>query len=124
MDYDLRSMGAFPFSAPMVEYRRVGYEVFTRTGRDPELGGKLPEYVDRACGGPPCRINVWAYSGSLLEARHGMVELYRSLTPVALELGVTTAENVQAFHAGMDSLSEGSPYYTSPLIVGTWKRKE
>jgi ubiquinone/menaquinone biosynthesis C-methylase UbiE len=124
IDVDFRSMGVFPPSAAMAEVRRVIYELYTQTGRDPELGGKLPEYVDRACGGPPSRINVWAEAGSLHEGRYFVEEFYRSITPAALRLGVTTAENVEAFHAEVDDLSEGSPYVVYNLTVGTWKRKE
>jgi ubiquinone/menaquinone biosynthesis C-methylase UbiE len=124
IDTDCRSIDSFPPSPLVEEGRRVFYEVFKRSGRDAEIGCKLPAYVDRACGGPPSRTNVWLYSCPLVEYRDAGVEFYRSLIPAAIELAVTTPENVEAYLAEADRSLEDDGYFIGGLTVGTWKRKE
>jgi ubiquinone/menaquinone biosynthesis C-methylase UbiE len=58
LDYDFITQGAAPPLAAMDEYNRLIFDLFTKIGRDPRIGHKLPAYLADVCGGGPVQTSA------------------------------------------------------------------
>jgi SAM-dependent methyltransferase len=124
-DYDLRTAGVTPALASVEEVGRVINAAFGAAGCDVHVGTRLPELFVQAGVGAPCGTDVAGRVDPLAAARTMFESVYRSLLPVALAHGITTAEEAEttltalsqdaARHAGRPALW--------PLLVSAWKRK-
>lgn len=124
-DYDMRTVDLYPRPAWWGELERVLFGVLERAGKDARIGYKLPAYFVRAGIGAPDGTDVTGVLQSLRESGPIFFATYRSLLPKALELGITTQEESEAFLAEVERAMAGEQYYSSfwPLLVGVWKRK-
>jgi ubiquinone/menaquinone biosynthesis C-methylase UbiE len=123
MDYDFHTQGAYPPLAAVDEYNRVIFELFSRTGRDPRVGHKLPAHVAAACGGGHSDASVHARMWPMGEIADLLSAGYKSLLPTALKLGIVTEEQAPQFFAQMAAARSAGSHFLSPLLVCVSKQK-
>ena len=123
-DYDFRTMDAYPKPEAYVEYEKVFFEVYHKSGRDTRIGHKLPAYFVDAGIGSPDGTDVAGHLMSLEQASGMVKAVYRSVLPRALQLGITTEARSQAFFEEMNEVpSKRYYFFLWPLLIGAWKRK-
>lgn len=124
-DYDLRTAGVTPTLASVEEVGRVINAAFGAAGCDVHIGTRLPElFVDAGIGAPD-GTDVAGRTDPLATARTMFEAVYRSLLPVALAHGITTAEKAEMtlIALGEDAARHAGRPALWPLLVGARKRK-
>lgn len=124
-DYDVRTADVLPGLQSMEEWRRVVLSAFVEGGRDIHIGHRLPLLFQDAGIGTVDGTDV---AGRLETLRSGgwmFAEVYRSILPLAVRLGLTTRVGYdQWFH---DFARDTAEYPDSallwPLLIGAWRRK-
>ena len=124
-DYDLRTSDVMPPLETMQEWKRVVMSAFSDSRRDIHAGNRLPLLLQEAGIGTADGTDV---AGRLETLRGGgwlYSEVYRSILPVAVRLGLTTKVGYdQWLH---DFARDTAEYPDSallwPLLIGAWKRK-
>jgi SAM-dependent methyltransferase len=124
-DYDVRTADVLPGLETMQEFKRVVVSAFTEAGRDVHIGHRLPLLFQEAGIGTADGTDV---AGRLETLRSGgwlYAEVYRSVLPLAVRLGLTTKVGYdQWLH---DFARDTAEYPDSallwPLLIGAWKRK-
>jgi SAM-dependent methyltransferase len=124
-DYDIRTADVLPSLDSMDEWKRVVVSAFNHAGRDIHAGHRLPLLFQQAgldtCDGTDV-------AGRLESLRSGgwlFSEVYRSILPLAVRLGLTTKVGYERwFHAfARDTANHPDYALLWPLLVGAWKRK-
>lgn len=125
-DYDLRTAGVTPTLASVEEVGRVINAAFGAAGCDVHVGTRLPELFAEAGVGVPDGTDVAGRADPLATTRTMFEAVYRSLLPVALAHGITTAEEAEAtlLALGQDAARHAGRPGLWPLLVGAWKRKD
>jgi ubiquinone/menaquinone biosynthesis C-methylase UbiE len=121
-DYDLRAIACEPPTALFDEFRRVVFGVFARAGRPLDAGLRLPRWFVEAGVGEPEGTMASGIVESMAEIRPIAEGVYRSTLPLALEFGLVSAAESEAW---LDALAAAPPNHTAchPLLVGAYARK-
>jgi SAM-dependent methyltransferase len=124
-DYDIRTADVRPGLPSMQEWKRVVLSAFTEAGRDVHIGHRLPLLFQEAGIGPVDGTDV---AGRLETLRAGgwlFAEVYRSILPLAVRLGLTTRVGYERWF--QDFARDTAEYPDSallwPLLIGAWRRK-
>jgi len=123
-EYDFHSWGIHPRIEAWEEIERVFFGVYEKVGRETRSGFKLPAYYVEAGIGEPDGTDVTGLIASLEQFNAMNLAVYRSVLPLALQLGITTEEKSQALFEAMNSIPQ-EQYHSvlTPLLIGAWKRK-
>jgi hypothetical protein len=126
-DYDILGAEVVPEPPVIEDFVRIAQGAFSAAGRDLRLGLRLPYLQVQAGIGAPDGTDAGLRIGSLPELADLYESVFRSVVPAALELGLTTLEESEAW------FDRFSAYVSEPavaqhaalwsLMVGTWKRE-
>lgn len=124
-DYDMRTLSATPTLASIEDATRVLNDAFDAAGCDTHAGARLPDLFVQAEIGAPDGTDVAGRVEPLATARVMLEAVYRSLLPLALQHGITTAEQAES---ALVALSDDAARHAErpvlwPLLIGAWKRK-
>jgi SAM-dependent methyltransferase len=125
-DHDLLSSEVVPPLDSVDEFRRVALETFHAAGRDLRLGLGLPALFADAGIGAPDAMDAAARVDLLPTLAPMYRDVFRSMLPAAIALGVTTAAEGDAWLADFARESTGAHRHAAfwPLLVAACKRKE
>jgi trans-aconitate methyltransferase len=125
-DYDLSTVRVLPELASVDEVGRVIMGAFTAAGADIEAGARLAPLFAQAGVGAPDGTDVTGRIEPLGRGHLMLESVFRSLLPVAVARGVTTADDAAATLAaiGRDAGMFADRPMLWPLMIGAWKRKE
>lgn len=121
-DYDLRAIACDPPTALFDEFRRVFFGVFARVGRPLDAGLRLPRWFVEAGVGEPQGITASAIVESMAEIRPIVEGVYRSTLPLALDFGLVTEAESEAWLAAV-AAAPADHTACHPLMVGAYARK-
>jgi SAM-dependent methyltransferase len=124
-DYDLRTIDVSPGLESFEEWRRIVVAAFTEAGRDIHIGQRLPLLLQEAGLGTADGTDV---AGRLETVGSGgwiFAEVYRSILPLAIRLGLTTRAGYDEWFREFARDTVEHPDYALlwPLLIGAWKRK-
>jgi SAM-dependent methyltransferase len=124
-DYDARTIDVVPGLETVQEWKRIVLAAFTEVGRDINIGHRLPLLFQEAGIGTADGTDV---AGRLETLRGGgwlLAEIYRSILPVAVRLGLTTriAYEQWCHDFARDAAEYPDSALLWPLLIGAWKRK-
>jgi SAM-dependent methyltransferase len=124
-DYDLRTVSVTPTLPTVEEVGRLLNAAFGAAGCDVHTGTRLPDLFEEAGVGTPDGTDVAGRVEPFATARTMLEAVTRSLLPVAISHGITTAEAAEtALTAlGEDAARHGGRPLLWPLLVGAWKRR-
>ena len=124
-DYDLRSADAYPPLDVVEEWKRVFLGTFTAAGRDIRLGHRLPSLFAEAGIGPPDGTEVVGRLERLEHAGGMLAATYRSVSPTALNLGIITEEQRDAWLADMADATVNCADHSVlwPTLIGVHKQR-
>ncbi len=124
-DYDFRSIDVFPRFPTYPEFEKVVFGMFTKAGRDIQIGSKIPVHFVTAGVGQPDGSDVASILEPFPQAISMFQTVYRSVLPRAIQFGITTETASQAFLEEANQAANGSTYHGAmwPLLISTWKRK-
>src|SRR4051812_13745924 len=124
-DHDLLSGDVAPALASAEEFIRVARATFRGTCRDLRPGLHLAARFAEAGIGPPDGMDAAAWVAPIPRLAHMYEEVYRSLLPAALELGVTTEERSRAWFEAFARESATADAHAAlwPLLIAAWKEK-
>jgi len=124
-DYDLLSGEVVPELDLIEDFKRVALGAFWGSGRDVRLGLRLPAlHLEAGIGAPDC-IDAGVRIGPLPGFARMYEAVYRSLLPVARELGIVTAQEAEEWFAEFADRARIAGEHTVlwPLLIGTATRK-
>jgi len=121
-DYDLRAVASEPPTWVIDEFHRVFGGVFARHGRPLEAGLRLPRWFAQAGIRAPEVTTVNGFVEPFPEIRPYLEGAYRSTLPLALEAGLTTAEESARW---FEEVARVPRDYTGrhPLMIGAFAHK-
>jgi SAM-dependent methyltransferase len=124
-DYDLGTASATPSLPSLDEAMRLVTAAFSAAGCDVHVGTRLPDLFVQAGVGTPDGTDVSGRVDPLPATRTMIDAVLRSLLPVALAHGITTAEAAETTLAalGEDAARHAGLPTLWPVLVGAWKRK-
>jgi len=126
-DYDMSTAGsmAAPGLASVDEAMRVINAAFLAAGCDTRTGTRLGELFVQAGVGAPDGTDVAGQVGPMPVAQAMMDAVFRSLLPVALARGITTADQAEQTLGllARESTEHAHRFGLFPLLVAAWKRK-
>ncbi|MGK5684190.1 class I SAM-dependent methyltransferase [Actinoplanes sp. URMC 104] len=124
-DYDMESTEAFPRLPVTAEWRRVFLGAYAAAGRDYRLGTRLPALFAQAGLGAPDLTDVAGRLGTMADTAGMLAATYRSIAPLAIEQGLITADQRDAFLSDIDQAGRDRPEVTMmwPLLIGAVKRR-
>jgi SAM-dependent methyltransferase len=124
-DYDLRTSDVAPALDTMREFNRVVPAAFIGAGCDIHIGHRLPLLFADAGIGAPDGTDVAGRLEPLATTSAMLAAVYRSLLPVALQLGLTTEQRAAGwFHElARDTAEHAQHAVLWPLLIGAWKSK-
>lgn len=124
-DYDFRTADVMPSLDSMDEWRRVVVSAFIHAGRDVHIGHRLPLLSQQAGLGGCDGTDVAGRLESLRSGGWLFSEVYRSMLPLAVRLGLTTGAGYERWLRSFARDTTDHPDYALlwPLLVGAWKRK-
>ncbi len=124
MDYDFRSMDAFPPLRPVTHLRNLIDAVFLDASLDPRLGAKLPAFFEEAGIGRPDGLEVFSSIKQTVDFKQLLRATHESFLPRAISVGITTQDEADQFYHDLEALPDSlSNYLMLPLVVGAWKKK-
>jgi SAM-dependent methyltransferase len=125
-DHDLLTSEAVPPLDTVDEFLRIVRGTFHRAGRDLRLGLGLPKLFAAAGIGTPDGMDAAARVDVLPRLAPMYGDVFRSLLPAAVALGVTTRERGEAWLAAFarESAAADGHAVLWPLLVAAHKRKE
>jgi hypothetical protein len=98
--------------------------VVERTGHDSRIGFRLPACFAEAGLGPPDGTDAAALLRELSSGGRMLQEVYNSVFPTAVRLGLADEADRQRIFAAIDAAIRAGGYHMmSPLLVGAWKRR-
>ncbi len=124
-DYDLRTVDVRPGLGSVQEFKQVALAAFTEAGLDVHTGHRLPLLFQEADIGSADGTDV---AGRLETMRSGgwlFAEVYRSILPLAVRLGLTTRPAYYSWFRefARDTVEHPDHALLWPLLIGAWKRK-
>ncbi len=122
-DYYFPAIDSHPAIEPLVEFKKVFFGVYDKTGSETRMGIKLPGYFIEAGIGVPDGTDV---TGLLVPTPAGaemLAAVYRSVLPFALKHGITTEEQSVSFFEEIRRIGESQYYLLWPLLVSAWRQK-
>ncbi len=124
-DYDVHYTHVYPAHPLFDEFDKVLFGVLEAGGRDAQIGSRMPHLFVDAGVGEPTGTDVYGLIEPLRQFYPMLLASYRSILPIALQLGLTTKEQSEQFLTGLPELANGPVYYTArwPLMIATWKQK-
>ncbi|GIJ72646.1 methyltransferase domain-containing protein [Virgisporangium ochraceum] len=124
-DYDLRGVDSYPPLPVVDEWRRVFLGTYAAAGRDVRLGHRLPTLFAGAGIGTPDGTDVVGRLDPLAAAGGMLAGTYRSVSPLAVTLGVVTTDQRDAWLADIAraTTEHGDHSVMWPLLVGAHKRR-
>jgi ubiquinone/menaquinone biosynthesis C-methylase UbiE len=122
-DYDLAPLDIHPHQPLFAEFRRICFAVMAQTDRDIRLGLKLRTLVAAGTGAAADGGRVHARQTTLAEAAELVAAVYRTLLPLALELGVTNDRDGTLAERILDLPGKRSHAVLWPLLHSAWRRK-
>jgi len=122
-DYDLAPLDIHPHQPLFSEFRRICFAVMAQTDRDLRLGIKLRALFRDGAGAVPDATRVHAKQTTLAEAAPLIATVYRTLLPLALELGVTNDRDGLLAQRILDLPDKRSFGVLWPLLHSAWRRK-
>ena len=121
-DFDLRTIASDPPTWLIEEFRRVAIGVFAHHGRPLDAGLRLPRWFAAAGIGAPDGTSVWGAVETLDEIRPQLEGVYRSTLPLALDAGLTTVSDSEAFLAELAG-APGDHTAFGPILIGAYARR-
>jgi ubiquinone/menaquinone biosynthesis C-methylase UbiE len=124
-EHDLQTGTLVPELALGEEFFRVVRGTFAASGTDMRLGLRLPALFEAGGLGLPDGIDVSTFSGLLHEVAPMFEGVYQAVLPAALQLGITTPDEADAwFEAFARVIAEPSAHTVVwPLMAGVWRQK-
>lgn len=124
-EYDVRTAGVVPALHSVDDWKHVVLSAFSDAGRDIHIGQRVPLLFGQAGIGEPDGTDVAGRLESLRSGGWLFSEVYRSILPAALRLGITTeTHSARWFDAFARDTAEHPEFPLMwPLLIGTWKRK-
>jgi ubiquinone/menaquinone biosynthesis C-methylase UbiE len=122
-DYDCLPLEIHPQLPLVAEFRRVFFAVMAQTGRDLRLGLKLRAIFAQAAAGDDVTTRVHARQTTLAEAAEMIAGVYRSVLPMALELGVTNDRDGVLAKSILELPNQNAYAVLWPLLHSAWTRK-
>jgi SAM-dependent methyltransferase len=124
-DYDMRSVGGYPPSPLVDEWRRVFLGAYAAAGRDVGLGVRLPALFAEAGIGAPEATDVTGRLGTMADSAGMLAATFRSIAPLAIAQGLTTEEKRDAWLSEIDTAARvyGDHSAMWPLLIGAAKHK-
>jgi hypothetical protein len=122
-DYDLAPLDIHPHHQLFAEFRRICFAVMAQTDRDIRLGLKLRTLFATGTGGAADGGRVHARQTTLAEAAELIAAVYRTLLPMALELGITNDRDGVLAERILDLPGKRSHAVLWPLLHSAWRRK-
>jgi SAM-dependent methyltransferase len=124
-DYDMRTADALPGLESMQEWKRVVLSALSEAGRDIHIGHRLPLLVQEAGLGTSDGTDVAGRLESLRSGGWLFAEVYRSILPLAIRLGLATRASYDRWSNAFarDTAQHPDSALLWPLLIGTWKRK-
>ncbi|HEY1569591.1 MAG TPA: methyltransferase domain-containing protein [Solirubrobacteraceae bacterium] len=121
-DYVLHAIASEPPTWLFEEFRRVVGGVFEEHRRPLDAGLRLPRWFSEAGIGAPQGTTVTGAVETVGEIRWQLEGVYRSTLPLALESGLTTPSDSEAWLA---ELSVTDPDHTAfgPIMIGAYARR-
>jgi SAM-dependent methyltransferase len=124
-DYDARTADVLPALESVREWRRVVMSALTEAGRDIHVGHRLPLLFQEAGIGTADDTDVAGRLETLQSGGWLFAELYRSILPVAVRLGLSSR---LAYDRWLHDFARDTAEYPGsallwPLLIGAWKRK-
>jgi len=121
-DFDLDAVASDPPLAVVDEFRRATLGVFERARRPLDAGTQLRRQFIEAGLGTPDATGVDGFIYSMEEARGYIEGASRSVLPLALEWGLTTATESETWFATLAS-SPDDATFRFPLTMSALRRK-
>lgn len=123
MDYDLAPVKSYPTNETAERGILLMNTVFTRAGRDPSIGVRLPlHFIDAGIGAPDGTDIAGALTPSS-RATAMLRALLHSLRPAGIALGVLDAAGFDAMDRDLAAEAETPGFARGPDMVSVWKRK-
>jgi len=123
-EYDFAVWDVLPRLDEAAEAIGTFCAVVERTGHDPRIGFRLPACFAEAGLGPPDGTDVTALLQELSSGGLMLQEVYNSVFPMAVRLGLADeADRLRIFSAIDTAIQAGGYHMMSPLLVGAWKRR-
>jgi ubiquinone/menaquinone biosynthesis C-methylase UbiE len=124
-DYDLNALKAGRKLKHLTDFMQyLDYEVFVRTGKDPEMGTHLPEYFMETIGAPD-GTDASGLITPFKEAASMMKAVAQALKPTLLNLNITTEDKLNKFFQELDNhAKEENVWGLWPMLNSAWKMKE
>jgi len=122
-EFDVRAWGLYPGLEAWDKFYRFLSGVLSNYDR--HIGYKLPVHFVNAGIGDPDGTDVTGIIGSLEQYGEFLRELYRSLMPRAVQMGITTEAESEELLENLSKAEKSEQYYSIlfPLLIGVWKRK-
>jgi ubiquinone/menaquinone biosynthesis C-methylase UbiE len=122
-DYDVRTWDIYPGLEVWDKFSRFLSGVLSH--HDRHIGYKLPVHLVNAGIGDPDGTDVTGILGSLEQYGELLREIYRSLMPRAIQMGITTEAESEELLETLSAAEKSEQYYSIlfPLLIGVWKRK-
>jgi ubiquinone/menaquinone biosynthesis C-methylase UbiE len=122
-DYDLAPLDIHPHQPLFAEFRRICFAVMAQTDRDIRLGLKLRTLIQAGTGTAADGTRVHARQTTLTEAAELIAAVYRTLLPMALELGVTNDRDGVLAERILEMPDKRAHAVLWPLLHSAWRRK-
>lgn len=122
-DFDTAAVDAEPRLAVMDEFKALWSGICRKTSKDQRFGLRIPELFSEAGIGRPDGTDIAGLLLPMEVSCHMLTAVYRSLLPLALELGLTTQERSEWFFEEAQKPEWRDHYCRWPLLMSAWKQK-
>jgi len=124
-DCDLSFVKIHPSLETWPDFMSVLLGAFTKRGRDPEIGSKLPSLLVNAGLEAPVQTDVAGKISSLREASGMLSSVFHSLLPQALQLGLIDEAAAARVLDEVEEQSHSDVAYTVcwPILTAAWSQK-
>ena len=125
-DYDFTTLKVSKKLSYLTDYiRQLLFEVFLKTGKDPEIGTNLSEYFVESGIGIPDGTDASSIITSFYEAAAYIKDGTKSMQPAFLKLNLTNSDKLNQFLLDLDeySIKEKKLFGVLPMLGSAWKNK-
>jgi len=125
-DFDFTTLKVSKKLNYLTDYiRQLLFEVFLKSGKDPEMGTNLSMYFAESGIGNPDGTDASSIITSFSEIAAYIKEGTKSLQPAFLKLNLTTPDKLNQFYQNLDkyNLEEKKLFGVLPMLGSSWKKK-